>query len=80
MSIKGSKILSTISSNADVVTSSRRTSFSSRRRRAGKLPNAKHLSFDEKKLTGKVLSIVHRDWVSIRINELFVIEFYSRKI
>lgn len=60
VSIKSSKILSTMSSNADIVTSSRLTSFSSRRRRMGRLPNAKHLSFDEKKLTGKVLSCSQR--------------------
>ena len=39
-----------------------------------------HLDFDKQTLTAKVLSIIDRDWVALKLNELFVIEFYSRKI
>jgi len=39
-----------------------------------------HLDFDKKNLTAKVLSIIDREWVALKLNELFVIEFYSRKI
>ena len=39
-----------------------------------------HLDFDKKNLTAKVLGVVDREWVALKINELFVIEFYSRKI
>ena len=39
-----------------------------------------HLDFDKEKLTAKVLSIVDRKWVALKLNELFVIEYYSRKI
>jgi small subunit ribosomal protein S4 len=39
-----------------------------------------HLDFDKKNLTAKVLGIVDREWVALKLNESFVIEFYSRKI
>jgi small subunit ribosomal protein S4 len=39
-----------------------------------------HLDFDKKNLTAKVLGIIDREWVALKLNELFVIEFYSRKI
>ena len=39
-----------------------------------------HLEFDKEKLTGKVLSVIDRKWVALKLNELFVIEYYSRKI
>ena len=39
-----------------------------------------HLDFDKKSLTAKVLSVIDREWVALKLNELFVIEFYSRKI
>jgi small subunit ribosomal protein S4 len=39
-----------------------------------------HLDFDKKQLTAKVLSIVDREWVALKLNELLVIEYYSRKI
>jgi len=39
-----------------------------------------HLDFDKQNLTAKVLSVIERDWVALKLNELFVIEFYSRKI
>lgn len=39
-----------------------------------------HLDFEKKNLTAKVLGIIDREWVALKLNELFVIEFYSRKI
>jgi len=39
-----------------------------------------HLDFDKKNLSAKVLGIIDREWVALKLNELFVIEFYSRKI
>ena len=39
-----------------------------------------HLEFDRKTLSGKILGIISREWVALKLNELFVIEFYSRKI
>ena len=39
-----------------------------------------NLDFDKKALTAKVLGIIDREWIALRLNELFVIEFYSRKI
>ena len=39
-----------------------------------------NLDFDKKSLKGKVLSIIEREWIALKLNELFVVEFYSRKI
>ena len=39
-----------------------------------------HLDFDKQNKTAKVLGIIDREWVALKLNELFVIEFYSRKI
>jgi len=39
-----------------------------------------HLDFDKKELSAKVLGIIDREWVALKLNELFVIEFYSRKL
>ncbi len=41
------------------------------------LPN--HLEFDKSKLTGKVNSVIEREWIAIQINELLVVEYYSRQ-
>ncbi len=38
-----------------------------------------HLELDKTKLTGKVLSRVEREWVALNIDELLVIEYYSRQ-
>ena len=38
-----------------------------------------HLEFDKNKLVGKVNSLVERDWVALQINELLVVEYYSRQ-
>jgi small subunit ribosomal protein S4 len=42
-----------------------------------KLPS--YLDFDKEKLVGKVNSIISREDVNIEINELLIVEFYSRK-
>jgi small subunit ribosomal protein S4 len=39
-----------------------------------------HLEFDKTKLQGKVNSTIEREWVAIQINELMVVEYYSRLI
>jgi small subunit ribosomal protein S4 len=38
-----------------------------------------HLEFDKNNLTGKVNGVIDREWVALQINELLVVEFYSRK-
>ena len=38
-----------------------------------------HLEFDKAKLEGKVNSVVDREWIALEINELLVVEYYSRK-
>ncbi|MGK7937747.1 MAG: 30S ribosomal protein S4 [Xenococcaceae cyanobacterium] len=37
-----------------------------------------HLEFDKNTMMGKVNGIVEREWVALQINELLVIEYYSR--
>jgi small subunit ribosomal protein S4 len=39
-----------------------------------------HLEFDKNKLEGKVNGIVEREWVALQVNELLVVEYYSRKV
>lgn len=39
-----------------------------------------HLSLNKEKLQGKIINLVHRKVLSLLINELLVIEYYSRKI
>jgi small subunit ribosomal protein S4 len=34
------------------------------------------LDFDKKSLSAKVLGIIDREWIALKLNELFVIEFY----
>ena len=38
-----------------------------------------HLEFDKNTFTGKVSSVIEREWIALQINELLVIEYYSRK-
>lgn len=38
-----------------------------------------HLEFDKAKLEGKVNSVIEREWVALQINELLVVEYYSRQ-
>lgn len=39
-----------------------------------------HLEFDKNTFTGKVNGIIDREWVALQINELLVVEYYSRKV
>ena len=41
------------------------------------IPN--HLSFDKDKLEGTVSGVIEREWVALQINELLVVEYYSRQ-
>jgi len=45
----------------------------------GLLHTPGHLEFDKAKLTGKVNGVVDREWVALQVNELRVIEYYSRQ-
>ncbi|HEY9863810.1 MAG TPA: 30S ribosomal protein S4 [Candidatus Obscuribacterales bacterium] len=38
-----------------------------------------HLELDKAQLTAKVNSVIEREWVALQINELLVVEFYSRQ-
>ena len=38
-----------------------------------------HLEFDKNNLTGKVNGVCEREWVALSVNELLVVEYYSRK-
>lgn len=38
-----------------------------------------HLEFDKNNLVGKVNGVIEREWVALQINELLVVEYYSRK-
>jgi small subunit ribosomal protein S4 len=38
-----------------------------------------HLALDKAKLTGQVNGLAEREWVALEINELLVVEYYSRK-
>jgi small subunit ribosomal protein S4 len=37
-----------------------------------------HLEFDKNTLTGKVNGVIEREWIALQINELLVVEYYSR--
>lgn len=41
------------------------------------IPN--HLEWDSSNLVGKVNGIIEREWVALQLNELLVVEYYSRK-
>lgn len=38
-----------------------------------------HLELDKTNFTGKVNGIIERDWVALQLNELLIVEYYSRK-
>jgi small subunit ribosomal protein S4 len=38
-----------------------------------------HLEFDKNNLVGKVNGFVEREWIALSINELLVVEYYSRQ-
>lgn len=37
-----------------------------------------HLEFDKAALSGKVNGVIEREWVALQVNELLVVEYYSR--
>lgn len=37
-----------------------------------------HLEFDKNTFTGKVNRVIEREWIALQINELLVVEYYSR--
>lgn len=39
-----------------------------------------HLEFDKNKMEGKVNGVVEREWVALQVNELLIVEYYSRKV
>lgn len=39
-----------------------------------------HLEFDKNKLQGKVNGVIEREWVALQVNELLVVEYYSRLV
>jgi small subunit ribosomal protein S4 len=39
-----------------------------------------HLELDKPKLQAKVNSVIEREWVALQINELMVVEYYSRLV
>jgi len=41
------------------------------------IPN--HLELNKEQLSGKVNGIIERDWIALQVNELLVVEYYSRK-
>nr|YP_009745206.1 ribosomal protein S4 [Halymenia maculata]QIG87216.1 ribosomal protein S4 [Halymenia maculata] len=41
------------------------------------IPN--HLELNKEKLIGKVNGIIEREWVALKLNELLIVEYYSRK-
>ena len=38
-----------------------------------------HLDFDKGKLEAKVTGVIEREWVALNVNELLVVEYYSRQ-
>ena len=38
-----------------------------------------HLEFDKGKMEAKVNSVIEREWIALNINELLVVEYYSRQ-
>ena len=38
-----------------------------------------HLDFDKGKLEAKVTGVIEREWIALNINELLVVEYYSRQ-
>ena len=38
-----------------------------------------HLELDKDKLVAKVNGVIEREWIALNVNELLVVEYYSRK-
>nr|AAT45827.1 small ribosomal protein 4 [Plagiochila macrostachya] len=43
-----------------------------------KIPS--HLIFDSTQLRGSVNQMINREWINLKINELLVVEYYSRQV
>jgi small subunit ribosomal protein S4 len=43
-------------------------------------PLPEHLALNTSNLAGEIKSLVQRNWISLKINELLVVEYYSRKV
>jgi small subunit ribosomal protein S4 len=39
-----------------------------------------HLEYDKNTMVGKVNGVIEREWIALQINELLVVEYYSRKV
>lgn len=39
-----------------------------------------HLEYNKELMEGKVTGVIEREWVALQINELLVVEYYSRKV
>ncbi|WP_072620990.1 30S ribosomal protein S4 [Spirulina major] len=39
-----------------------------------------HLEYNKDLMEGKVTGVIEREWVALQINELLVVEYYSRKV
>ena len=39
-----------------------------------------HLEYDKNTMIGKVNGVIEREWIALSINELLVVEYYSRKV
>lgn len=46
----------------------------------GNVQLPEHLTFNASNLVGEIKSLVQRNWLSLKINELLVVEYYSRKV
>nr|CAL39314.1 small ribosomal protein 4 [Symphyogyna podophylla] len=46
--------------------------------RERRIPN--HLTFDSTRFCGSVNQIIDREWIGLKINELLVVEYYSRRV
>jgi len=38
-----------------------------------------HLEFDKNKMIGKVNGVIEREWIALQVNELLIVEYYSRQ-
>nr|YP_010399901.1 ribosomal protein S4 [Nowellia curvifolia]UQM88667.1 ribosomal protein S4 [Nowellia curvifolia] len=45
-----------------------------------KLKTPSHLTFNLTELQGSVNQMINREWVNLKINELLVVEYYSRQV
>jgi small subunit ribosomal protein S4 len=39
-----------------------------------------NVDFDKKSLTAKIIGFIDREWIALEVNDLFVVEYYSRKL